>query len=304
MKTTSNQSPFRDLKTLKFVCCAIFICAASFMIGTDSVAAQGLNWEGQSGAFVTPFAYTPASPKNSVSHPEVSFHFLNTGKVIGNNYQVSVTAGAFSRVEFGYTRSINQLGGTPGVSKLFNDGFNTFHGKVNLIPENAGKKNFIPAISVGFTARTNMHRVGGVLNNKTTVNGDVYVVATKTITQIKGLPILLSGGLKGTNASVLGLAGNAPDWEARFFGAAAFVVKGPVKSTLIFGSEFCQQPRRVQGLPGVTIPTTLTYFVRILPKKELPLAVDFGVAQVAGKVAPGVDLQARSQFAMGISYRF
>ncbi|MBX7220987.1 MAG: DUF3034 family protein [Blastocatellia bacterium] len=166
------------------------------------------------------------------------------------------------------------------------------------------RKNFIPAISVGFTARTNVHRVGGVLGNKTTTNGDVYLVATKTITQVKGLPILLSGGVKGTNASILGLAGNAPEWEARFFGAAAFVVKGPAKSTFIFGSEFCQQPRKIQGLPGVTIPTTLTYFARILPKKELPLAVDFGVAQVAGKVAPGVDLKARSQFAMGISYRF
>jgi hypothetical protein len=34
------------------------------------------------------------------------------------------------------------------------------------------------------------------------------------------------------------------------------------------------------------------------------LTFDFGVAQVAGEVAPGINLQARHQFAMGITYGF
>jgi hypothetical protein len=34
------------------------------------------------------------------------------------------------------------------------------------------------------------------------------------------------------------------------------------------------------------------------------LTVDFGVAQVAGNVAPGINLQARHQFALGITYGF
>ena len=140
MNTSKHQTRWICLKYVNMMVGVMTVLAACLVFGNQTASAQGLNWEGQSGAFVTPFAYTPASPKNSVSHPEVSFHFLNTGKVIGNNYQVSVTAGAFSRVEFGYTRSFNQLGNAPGVSKLFNDGFNTFHGKVNLIPENVGKK--------------------------------------------------------------------------------------------------------------------------------------------------------------------
>lgn len=100
------------------------------------------------------------------------------------------------------------------------------------------------------------------------------------------------------------MAGNSPDWEARAFAAVAFVTPGPGTSKLIFGSEFAQQPHFIKDLPGATLPTTLTYFVRILPSEKVPLALDFGVAQAAGKIAPGVDLEARHQFAMGVSYRF
>jgi hypothetical protein len=34
------------------------------------------------------------------------------------------------------------------------------------------------------------------------------------------------------------------------------------------------------------------------------LTIDFGVAQAAGNIMPGVDLQARHQFAFGVSYGF
>ena len=54
----------------------------------------------------------------------------------------------------------------------------------------------------------------------------------------------------------------------------------------------------------MAIPTTITYFTRIVPAPEkVKLNVDFGVGQVAGKVAPGVNLWARHQFAMGISHQ-
>ncbi len=67
--------------------------------------AQGLNWEGQTGAGITPFAYTSDSPANNFGGPQLSFHFLDTGDVIGRNLQSSVTVGFFQRAEFGYTRT-------------------------------------------------------------------------------------------------------------------------------------------------------------------------------------------------------
>jgi hypothetical protein len=266
--------------------------------------AQNLNWEGQTGAFVTPFAYTSPSPAKGFGLPAVSFHYLDGGNVLGGFYEVAGTVGFLKRFEAGYTRALNSDGSVTGLSPLFNGGFNIFHGKAILLDENAGKHSYIPAISLGFVARTNVQRVGGVLNNKDTHNQDFYIVATKTIPYFKVLPIVASLGFKATNGSVLGIAGNAPNWQGRLFGSAAFVVPGPLKSKMVFGSEFLQEPRQIEGLPGARLPTTLTYFARVIPRGDLPLNVDFGVAQVANQIAPGVKLHARSQFALGASYRF
>lgn len=266
--------------------------------------AQSLNWEGQTGAFVTPFAYTSASSAHGFGLPAVSFHYLNGGNVIGGLYQASATVGFLGRFEVGYTRAFNSAGSTAELSPLFNGGFNIFHGKANLVPENAGKHNYLPALSVGFVARSQVRHVGGVITGKDTTNGDVYLVATKTITQTKAVPIVVNFGFKVTNASVFGVAGNAPAWQGRLFGAVGFVLPGPAKTKLVVGSEVAQQPHHIQDLPGATVPTTLTYFVRVLLPTERRLNIDFGVAQAAGQVLPGANIQARAQFATGISYRF
>ena len=273
--------------------------------GGGAASAQSLNWEGQTGVFVTPLAYTAASPKSSLGKPIVAYHYLGAGEVLGGFHTASVTVGLAARTEFGYTRTFHQLGDTAGLSPLWKSGFNIVHGKVNLVPENVNKHNWVPAISAGFLVRTQVNHVSGVLANKKYNNGDFYVVATKTITQTKAVPILLNLGYKATNASVFGLAGNAPAYRGRLFGAAALVFKGPNKSQLIFGSEFAQQPREVRNLPGAIVPTTITYVARIVPlPNRVKFNIDFGVAQAAGKILPGVDLKVRHQFALGISYGF
>jgi hypothetical protein len=95
-------------------------------------------------------------------------------------------------------------------------------------------------------------------------------------------------------------------WQGRLFGAAAFVVKGPAKSALIFGSEVVQEPHYVQPLGNsATIPTSLSYFVRVVPHMEgSPLQVDLGVVQAAEHIAPGINLNASARVGMGISYHF
>ena len=272
-------------------------------LGAGMASAQSLNWEGQTGVFVTPLAYTAASPKDNVGKPIVAYHYLGAGPVLGGFHTASVTEGLFGRAEFGYTRAFHQPGSTAGLSPLWNGGFNILHGKVNLVPENSGKQKWLPAISAGFVERTQDQNVSGVLANKKYNNSDFYVVGTKTVTQVKGLPLVLNLGYKATNAQVFGLAGNAPGYKGRLFGAAALVVKGPAKSQLIFGSEFAQQPRQVQNLPGADVPTTITYAARIVPLPEKSkFNIDFGVAQAAGRILPGVDLKVRHQFALGISY--
>jgi hypothetical protein len=253
--------------------------------GASSVCAQSLNWEGQTGVFVTPLAYTAPSGENGFGNPVVAYHYLEAGRVLGGFHQVSVTEGAFGRLEFGYTRDIHQEG-----------------------------KNWMPSFSVGFVARTQVHNVGGVIQDKDTTNADFYVVATKTATKIHKLPMVFNLGFKATNASLLGLVGNAPGYQGRVFAAARFAFRGPARSTILLGSEFLQEPRRVAGLPGVGVPSTITYAVRIIPTGAVPmrgwgvespkLTIDLGLLQAAGNVAPGVNLEARHQFALGISYGF
>ena len=277
--------------------------AISILALTMSVQAQNIGWEGETGVFVTPLAYTAASPSDGLGHPLVAYHFLNGGEVLGDFYNVSATVGAFKRFEFGYTRAFHSSGGDPDFSALWTNGFNIVHGKVNVVPENAGKTKWVPAVSVGFIARTQVQNVGGVIQDKDTTNGDLYLVASKTITQT-GVPIILSGGVRGTNAQLWGLGGNAPEWSAEAFGAAGFVVKLPKGASAIFAAEIAQQPRHPDQLPNAVIPTTITYAVRLTPIPERKLNVDFGVAQIAGEIAPGVDLHARSRLAVQVSYGF
>ena len=247
---------------------ALLALTLFLLAGSGAALAQSLNWEGQTGVFVTPLAYTAASPKNNIGRPIVAYHYLNAGDVLGGFHTTSVTVGLAARTEFGYTRTFHQAGDTAGLSPLWKGGFNVLHGKVNLIPENAGKRNWLPALSAGFVARTQDEHVSGILANEKYNNNDFYLVATKTVTQVGGLPLVFNLGYKATNASVFGLAGNAPAYTGRLFGAAAFVVKGPAKSQLIFGSEFAQQPREVRNLPGAFVPTTITYAARIVPLPE------------------------------------
>ena len=105
---------------------AIIVIACA---GSTPTFAQSLNWEGQTGVFVTPLAYSVSTGNATLSIPVVSYHHLNAGRVLGGFHQVSITMGAFNRVEFGYTGSLHQDGSTPGLSTLWSAGFNT------LLPE-------------------------------------------------------------------------------------------------------------------------------------------------------------------------
>ena len=78
----------------------LFWLALAIALAASSAFAQ-LNWEGQTGAFVTPFAYTSPSNSKGLGHPQLAFHYLDGGSVVGNDFQISITEGLFKRVEFG-----------------------------------------------------------------------------------------------------------------------------------------------------------------------------------------------------------
>ena len=214
--------------------------------------------------------------------------------MLGAFHQISITAGAFNRIEFGYTGSIHQNGDTAVLSPLWSREFNTFTAKsIFSVSGEVGCPLCRWASSLA--PRSGMLVV--CIQGHDTHNQDFYVVATKTITALRKLPLVFNAGVKATNASLLGIAGNAPGYSARGFGAAGFAFKGPGRSTILLGSEVLQEPRSIEGLPGAVIPTTITYAVRIVPSGALPihgwgvetpkLTLDFGIAQAAGRIRPG-----------------
>jgi hypothetical protein len=249
-------------------------------------------------------AYVAPSTANGVGLPLIKYHYLNGGNVLGDFHELSITFGALKRIEFGYTRAFHETGNVPALSPLWHNGFNIFHAKVDVIPENAGKHAWMPAMALGFIVRSQVNNVGAALQNRNVTDGDIYLVATKTITQSKVIPIILSGGIRGTNAELWGMGGNASKFGERAFGAIGFVFKGPAHTSFILASEFSQQPRHPDQLPAAVIPTTITYAIRFVPSPERRINLDFGVAQIAGQIAPGVNLQARAQVAAQVSYGF
>jgi hypothetical protein len=213
-----------------------FSLAGVIILTAASSFAQNSAWEGETGVFITPMAYTAPSTSGGFGLPIVGYHYLYGGNVLGDFHEISITAGAFKRLEFGYTRAFHQSGSVPALSPLWHDGYNIFHGKFDLVPENAGKRAWMPAIAVGFILRTQVHDVGAAILDKNVTNGDVYLVATKTITQSKLVPIILSGGIRGTNAELWGMGGNTPNFGERAFGAIGFVFKGPSHTSFILAS--------------------------------------------------------------------
>jgi hypothetical protein len=310
MPVLNSKSIFRRANAL------FFLFTLALFANWPAASAQTLNWEGQTGIFITPLAYVAPSSDKGFGMPVVAYHYLNGGNVLGGFHQLSVTDAAFHRLEFGYTRSFHQSGSTSGLSPLWGDGFNVFHEKLNFLNENSAGISWMPAVSVGFVVRSQVQNVGGVIQGRDTTNSDFYVVATKTVSKVRQLPMVFNFGVKATNASLLGLAGNAPGYSGRFFGSAAFVVKGPARSSVFFAAEALQEPRHVEGLPTAIIPTTLAYAVRIVPAGAFPsihhgwgeesprLNFDIGVAQAAGAIMPGVNLNVRHQLAIGASYQF
>jgi hypothetical protein len=117
--------------------------------------------------------------------------------------------------------------------------------------------------------------------------------------------VLLSAGLRGTDASLWGLGGNAPGFSARGFGALALIFTGPGKSSIIVGSEVSQQPQRIKFGPeqGLDVPTSEVYAVRFVPSPNHKLNIDAGVLHAGGNIG-GVNLDARARVAFGISYGF
>lgn len=278
--------------------CGLILALLSFL--TLPALAQ-LNWEGQTGGLLTPFAYNSASSMG-IGRPELALHYLNGGAVLGNDFQISITAGFLKIAEGGFTRTFNVMGNDE-LAPLFANGFNAAHIKFRLVPENVGHTSFVPAIAAGAIVRTQVRRVTEVTERENTTATDFFVVGTKTLANLE-VPVVLNLGAKLTNASILGIAANSPGWAFKPFGGLFFTLRAPRHSRLMLGPEFASQPRQMKEVPGVVVPTSLAYVARWTPAGDRPLTLELGILQLGGNLGSGVDMEARHQAVIGINYHF
>jgi hypothetical protein len=273
--------------------------AAMSVLAPAIVAGQSLNLEGQTGGVATPFATVASSPAGGIGRPVVSFYLadslVDTGDLIGTRFQISLAAGVAGWAEMGYTRSAVNAGADPGFSNPFDRGLNSIHVKARFL-DDRGAARPAPAIAVGVQYRWQLSDIQG---GEPTNGADVYVVATKTLAASSSMAVLLSGGIKVTNSSLLGMAGNAPDWTARGFAAAAVVVAERVT----IGGEVLQQPAAIEALPGADVPTTMSVFGRVsLIPDNVSLVV--ALVQGVGVDMPALDVKARHWLALGAAVGF
>jgi hypothetical protein len=275
------------------------------MVSSQQTAdGQALTMDGSSGVFFQPWANVVPSSPGQLNGPTLAYHAVTAGPVAGDYFNVSVEEGFGNWLEFGYTRNSHSDGGDPTLSPLFNfAGMNIFNVKAKVVPENFHKHSWIPAVAIGGVVRTNDPYVSQTFAHKNATNGDIFGVATKLIVVGKTLPLLLSGGVRGTNAEVYGYGGNATNWQARAFGALAIPIR--VKRVVFAPTvEIDQEPHHLQYIPYANIPTTEVYAVRISDFPNQKWAIDIGTGHVASSVYPHIGLKANNALAVALDYRF
>lgn len=187
------------------------------------------NLQGAGGAAFNPLAY-PAGQNaaegddSPLGKPQFGAWYVNLGDVDVDWTTFGAAVTAFKRLELSY-----------GYELIAPDGENVkksnLGAKLNLIPENWGGKNFVPAVSAGTIWKTTSEVADGTDDSAF----DFYVVATKLVAQTPW-PVLLSAGVLNSKEQVTGVFGYNADSDTTFFANVDVI---PV-SFLALGAEFKQ----------------------------------------------------------------
>lgn len=196
--------------------------------------------EGYSGGAITPMAYIcncDTSMTCPVGKPSVAYTFLSLGNKKLNAFSVSETF--LGRFEFSYgfqhlfVGNLKDAVSKAGLDLGRNDVWlHTWSLRANLIQENEFDLP-LPAVTVGVHAKYNegisqMDRsLGGALktiNYDGNCGVDYTLTATKMFPELAfGRPIILTGGMRITNAAQTGLLGFGESYKAFFEGSVVYL---------------------------------------------------------------------------------
>jgi hypothetical protein len=226
--------------------------------------------EGQGGGAFTPMAYlvNPAADGNVWGKPAVAFDYIGLGRK--NLESMMVTENILGRIELGFAANRLGLGTLPtDINSTFNDPdlinnsdvwLYHFSARALVIKENRNDNHWIPAVTVGVDYKYNSDiasindKLGGAL---TTIgyardnSADFTLTASKTMgTAFFGRPLIVSAGLRESQAAELGYLGFSDTYAASFEGNIAVLPFDKI----MFAYEFRQKtsPYGTIG-PGGTI---------------------------------------------------
>jgi hypothetical protein len=221
--------------------------------------------EGYGGGAITPMAYL-VNPSTDPcccpwGKPAVAFSYVNMGHK--NLDALTVSETLFGRLELSYgadrlgvgtlTRDLNQAGFDVPQTDVWLHNFNVRYLAV--------KENYcdtlLPAVTFGvhFKWNANINQINNEVNQALSSIGytrdsgqDYTVTLTKTLPKAFGRPVIVSGGLRASQAANLGFLGFGDSWHTTFEGSVAYL---PC-DRLLFAYEFRGKASPFYGeIPGL-----------------------------------------------------
>lgn len=248
--------------------------------------------EGYGGGAITPTAYlVNPGPKDSFfGLPATSLTYANIGH--GKNVETAaVTETLFGRLELGYGLSRFGIGevkqdiqDATGVDVGRDDVYlHNFNARYLAIEENSFGTNWVPAVTAGVHYKINDgidsldHRLGGAFSNiglESNQGVDLTLTASKTIPNVFGRPLILTGGLRNSDAAWLGYLGFGGERHTTFEGSAIYL---PL-DWLAVGYEFRQKVDPYETIPGLVEEEDNLQAVSLIfiPNNHLNIALVYG----------------------------
>jgi hypothetical protein len=221
--------------------------------------------EGYGGACITPMAYlvNPGKPGTIAGMPSTSFTFVQAGK---KNVEVfAVTETFWRRIELGYAINRFDMGTLPSAIKKATGTdierhdvyLHNFNVRAMLLEENSFNLP-LPAVTAGahFKYNDGIRSIDNRLSGTMTSIGfhqsngtDYTLTASKTLPIVFGRPVILSAGLRNSQASQIGYLGFGDRCATTFEGSVVYL---PL-DWLAVGYEFRQKRNpydRIANLVG------------------------------------------------------
>lgn len=222
--------------------------------------------EGYGGGAITPMAYLVNPPRKGdlLGLPAVAFSNVIAGQK--NLQALTITENLFGRIELGHGLDRLGLGTLPGdiqdatgVDIGRNDVWlHNFNARGLLLEENAFGTKWLPAITAGAHFKINEgiesinNKLGGALSGigyDSPWGIDYTLTASKTLLEKWTLnrPLIVTGGLRNSEASNLGFLGFGGDRHTTFEGNVAYLPT----DWLLVAYEFRQKANQYSQIPGL-----------------------------------------------------